>query len=110
MMKRKARWRIWAVICVLTIVLMAVYAYGISTESPQKPVNYSVVLYEHTDNEWETLADGMSQAEKDLNIKVNYVYMGREDTASDQAAAIQTRLTDGGSGTEPIAVGHINIK
>ena len=75
MMKRKARWRIWAVICVLTIVLMVVYAYGISTESPQKPVNYSVVLYEHTDNEWETLADGMRQAEQDLNIKVNYVHM-----------------------------------
>ena len=98
MMKRKARWRIWAVICVLTIVLMVVYAYGISTESPQKPENYSVVLYEHTDNEWETLADGMSQAEKDLNIKVNYVYMGREDTASDQAAAIQKEIDAGSAG------------
>lgn len=97
-MKRKIHWRIWTVVCVLAIILLAVYAYGISTESPKKSVNYSVVLYENADNEWETLVDGMSQAEKDLNIKVNYVYMGREDTAEDQAAAIQKEIDAGAAG------------
>ena len=98
MMKRKVHWRIGLIIFALAVVLLAVYAYGISSESPQKPVNYSVVLYEHTDNEWETLADGMSQAEKDLNIKVNYVYMGKEDAAADQAAAIQKEIDGGAEG------------
>lgn len=98
MMKRKVHWRIGLIIFALAVVMLAVYAYGISSESPQKPVNYSVVLYEYTDNEWETLADGMNQAEKDLNIKVNYVYMGKEETAADQAAEIQKEIDGGAEG------------
>ena len=41
---------------------------------------------------------GNGQAEEDLNIHVNYVYLAKDDTALEQAAVIRRELRNGSSG------------
>ena len=43
-----------------------------------------MILYQNTEDEWGTLIQGIMQAEEDLNVDVNYIYLSENDTAEDQ--------------------------
>lgn len=98
-MQRKKSWMIWTVILSAVIILAVSYYYGAVREtSDEKPSYYSVILYQNADNEWETLIDGIRQAEEDFKVRVNYVTMGQNDTAQEQIELIKREAASGVSG------------
>lgn len=98
-MQRKKSWMVWAVIFAAVIILGVSYYYGAVRETSDKtPSSYSVILYQNMDNEWETLMDGIRQAEKDFKVRVNYIVMSPKDTAREQAELIEREAASGVSG------------
>lgn len=98
-MLRQIRWKIWAVICAAVIILAIVYYYGVIQENiGGAPAVYSVVLYQHTDNEWDTLMEGVDQAEDDFNVKIRYATLGERDSVQDQLQIIEREALAGASG------------
>lgn len=63
-----------------------------------KPTQYSVILYQNADNEWQALTEGIVQAEDDLHADVSYVYLSRDDTAQIQAEAVRKEIESGAAG------------
>ena len=60
-------WKIQVVILLAVLVLCGFYYYGVTRVTPEKErETYSVILYQHTDNEWAALMQGVRQAEKDF--------------------------------------------
>lgn len=98
MTRRRFHWRIWTVFLAAAVILAGLYYYGVFARKRKAPVVYSVILYQNTLDEWGTLVEGMVQAEEDLNIHVNYVYLAKDDTALEQAAVIRRELRNGSSG------------
>lgn len=98
-MLRQKRWKVWAAVLAAVLILGFVYYLGINRDTEKaEPPTYSVILYQHTDNEWDTLIDGIRQAEKDKDVNVNYVTMAKEDTAKDQALLVQQEIDNGTAG------------
>lgn len=86
-------WKIQVVILLAVLVLCGSYYYGVTRVTPQKErETYSVILYQHTDNEWAALTQGVHQAEEDFDLEVNYITMGSEDNGQDQAELIKREL------------------
>lgn len=98
MMRRRFHWRIWTVFLAAAVILAGLYYYGVFARKRKAPVVYSVILYQNTLDEWGTLVEGMTQAEEDLNIHVNYVYLAKEDTVAEQVSVIRRELRNGSSG------------
>lgn len=98
MTKKKYPWRIWTVFLMAAVILGILYYYGIFAQQKEKTPVYSVILYQNTNDEWTTLVEGTEQAEEDLDIHINYVYLAKEDTAEEQAAAIRREINGGTSG------------
>lgn len=98
-MFREMKWKIRVSILAAVIVLGLVYYYGIIHNMPEavRP-NYSVILYQNTDNEWATLMEGVKQAEEDLEVNVNYITMSANDRALDQFEMIGREVKSGVSG------------
>lgn len=97
-MRKKYQWHIGAVFVTAAVILGALYYYGIFVGKKKQPAVYSVILYQNTNDEWSTLVEGTEQAEEDLDIDVNYVYLARDDTAQEQAAAVRREINAGSSG------------
>lgn len=86
-------WKIQVVILLAVLVLCGSYYYGVTRVTPQKErETYSVILYQHTDNEWAALTQGVHQAEEDFDLEVNYITMGSEDNGQDQVELIKREL------------------
>lgn len=84
--------KIWMVILLVVLVMFSFY-YGVMRENPKKErETYSVILYQHTDNEWAALMQGIRQAEKDYDLEVNYITMGSDDDGEDQIELIKREL------------------
>ena len=94
MTKKKYPWRIWTVFLMAAVILGILYYYGIFAQQKEKTPVYSVILYQNTNDEWTTLVEGTEQAEEDLDIHINYVYLAKEDTAEEQAASILFLVSD----------------
>ncbi len=108
-MVQKMRWKLWVVI--VGAALLAVFYYSaIQGETEKEPDNYSVILYQHTDNEWAIFTEGMKQAEDDLRIKVNYITMGENDTAKDQVNMIEREIKAGADGILIAAVDSDSLR
>lgn len=98
-MLKQIRWKIWVVIFAAVLMLGISYYYGAVRETPEKDTGfYSVILYQHTDNEWATLYEGIRQAEEDFKVKVNYSTLGQNDTSEDQIRLIEREINAGSSG------------
>lgn len=104
MIKKKYQWHIWAVFVMAAVILGILYYYGVFAQKSENTAVYSVILYQNTNDEWTTLMEGTEQAEEDLNINVNYVYLAKGDTAEEQAAAIRREINAGSSGILMAAV------
>lgn len=97
-MKKHRQWLLWLLILIALAVLGVAYYYGTKGQQEEKRASYSLVLYQNTDDEWATLAEGAAQAEEDLKVDVNYVYLSPEDSAREQAGAVKREIENGASG------------
>lgn len=96
---RRIQGKIWAVILAAVLIVGGLYYLEIIQESRgREPAVYSVILYQNMDNEWESLVDGINQAEDDLDVTVRYVYLKEGATAEDQAEMIEREVSAGASG------------
>ena len=98
MKKKRYQWQIVGILLTAAVILGGLYYYGIFARQGERPAVYSVILYQNTNDEWDTFIEGTEQAEEDLDINVNYVYLARDDTAEEQAAAVRREIQAGSSG------------
>lgn len=98
MIKKRLQWRLGILLTTAALILAGLYYYGVYAHQKKAPPVYSVILYQNTLDEWGTLTEGAKQAQEDLNIHVNYVYLEKGDTATEQAEAIRRELREGSDG------------
>lgn len=98
-MGRLKYWRGFIAVLAAVIILGVVYYYGAvgKNKNTEQPL-YSVVLYEDSPNEWNTLMEGIDQAEKDFEVDIRYVTMGNARTAKEQMDMINREVQEGASG------------
>lgn len=98
-MGRLKYWRGFIAVLAAVIILGIVYYYGAvgKNKNTEQPL-YSVVLYEDSPNEWNTLMEGIDQAEKDFEVDIRYVTMGNARTAKEQMDMINREVQEGASG------------
>lgn len=110
-MRRHKYEAVWILIIAATLVLGVAYYYGTVAEKVEKePAVYSVVLYQNTDNEWETLMDGIDQAKKDYRVKIRYANLAEKDTAVEQMEMIEHEIQAGAQGIVLAAVDSRGLK
>lgn len=97
-MFRRIHWKIWVFVLAAVLFLAGFYYSELQGEKKKSPDHYSVILYQHTDNEWAIFTEGMKQAEEDLGVKVNYITMGEKDTAEEQMEIIAREIGAGADG------------
>lgn len=69
-----------------------------------------MILYQNTEDEWGTLIQGIMQAEEDLNVDVNYIYLSENDTAEDQIKEVNKEIRGKSSGILMAAVNSREIQ
>lgn len=62
------------------------------------PYQFSVILYQYTDNDWRSLMGGLNQAEKDENVVINFVTMPLDGTAEQEIELIEREVENGTEG------------
>ena len=98
-MGRLKYWRGFIAALAAVITLGVVYYYGaVYKDKNAEQALYSVVLYEDSPNEWDTLMEGINQAEKDFEVDIRYVTMGNARTAKEQMDMIKREIQDGANG------------
>ncbi len=86
-------------VLVAAVILGMIYYYGVVHENENKEKGiYSVILYENTANEWNTLMEGINQAEKDFNVHIRYVSMGNARTSEEQVEMVKREVREGTMG------------
>lgn len=110
MKKKRFQWKSLAILLVAVITLGGLYYYGVFVRKKEIPSVYSVILYQETEDEWGTLIQGIMQAEKDLKVDVNYIYLSENDTAEDQIKAVNKEIREKSSGILMAAVNSEGIQ
>lgn len=110
MKKKRFQWKSLAILLVAVITLGGLYYYGVFVRKKEIPSVYSVILYQETEDEWGTLIQGIMQAEKDLKVDVNYIYLSENDTAEDQIKAVNKEICEKSSGILMAAVNSEGIQ
>ncbi|MCI7814095.1 MAG: substrate-binding domain-containing protein [Lachnospiraceae bacterium] len=60
--------------------------------------NYSVILYQNTENDWRSLLEGIKQAAYDAQVDVNYVTLPQNGTAEDAISLLKREEENGAEG------------
>lgn len=110
MKKKRFQWKSLAILLAAVITLGGLYYYGVFVRKKEIPSVYSVILYQETEDEWGTLIQGIMQAEKDLKVDVNYIYLSENDTAEDQIKAVNKEIREKSSGILMAAVNSQEIQ
>lgn len=110
MKKKRFQWKSLAILLAAVITLGGLYYYGVFVRKKEIPSVYSVILYQETEDEWGTLIQGIMQAEKDLKVDVNYIYLSENDTAEDQIKAVNKEIREKSSGILMAAVNSEGIQ
>ena len=79
MKKKRFQWKSLALLLAAVTALGGLYYYGVFARKKESSDVYSVILYQNTEDEWGTLIQGIMQAEEDLNVDVNYIYLSEND-------------------------------
>lgn len=95
-----------ALICfgLIMMVLWVYYSAVFGEKAPEKKKEISVVLYDAGDGGWESLMEGMKQAEEDFAVSIHYVTMKAGVTGEEQIKVVQQELEDGAAGVLLAAV------
>lgn len=110
MKKKRFQWKSLAILLAAVITLGGLYYYGVFVRKKEIPSVYSVILYQETEDEWGTLIQGIMQAEKDLKVDVNYIYLSENDTAEDQIKVVNKEIREKSSGILMAAVNSQEIQ
>lgn len=92
--------RYTAMICfgLIGLIIWIFFRMTMGTEEPKEPINISVVLYHTQSNGWESLQEGMKQAEDDFSVNINYVIMREGADGEEQLATIEREIEGGAQG------------
>lgn len=110
MKKKRFQWKSLALLLAAVIALGGLYYYGVFARKKESSDVYSVILYQNTEDEWGTLIQGIMQAEEDLNVDVNYIYLSENDTAEDQMKEVNKEIRGKSSGILMAAVNSREIQ
>jgi len=91
---------ITAFICLglMALVLWVYYGAVFGVKAPVKKKEISVVLYDAGDGGWESLVEGMKQAEEDFAVNIHYVVAKAGAIGEEQAELVQQEVDNGASG------------
>lgn len=89
-----------AVVCFgLMLIVLWVYYGAVFGEKPiEKKKEFSVVLYHSGDDGWESLVEGMKQAEDDFAVKINYITAKEGMTGEEQLELVKQEIAGGAEG------------
>ena len=89
-----------AVICFgLMLIILSVYYRAVFGEHPvEKKKEFSVVLYHAGVDGWESLIEGMKQAEDDYAVKMHYITAKEGMTEEEQLELVRQELANGKDG------------
>ena len=89
-----------ALVCfgLIMMVLWVYYSAVFGEKMPEKKKEISVVLYDAGDGGWESLMEGMKQAEEDFAVNIHYVTVKADVTGEEQVAVVQQEMADGAAG------------
>ncbi|MDO4323452.1 MAG: substrate-binding domain-containing protein [Lachnospiraceae bacterium] len=65
---------------------------------PKATEQYSVILYQYTDNDWTSLLEGIRQAEEDEGVVVNYVTTSLEASPENELELVKREIENGAEG------------
>lgn len=91
---------ITALVCfgLIVMVLWVYYGAVFGEKIPEKKKEISVVLYHAGDGGWESMMEGMKQAEEDFSVNIHYVTAKEGATAEEQIELVRQEIADGASG------------
>ncbi len=78
--------------------LLLFLIYAPARQTPPASGPYSVILYQYTDNDWDSLLEGIRQAEKDADAVVNYVTMPLSGTPEQELELLNREIANGAAG------------
>ena len=89
-----------ALVCfgLIMMVLWVYYSAVFGEKIPEKKKEISVVLYDAGDSGWQSLMEGMKQAEEDFAVNIHYVTTKPGVSGEEQAKIVQQELEDGAAG------------
>lgn len=89
-----------ALICLglIALILGTFFSVAFGKEEPKSQKEVSVILYSAGSDGWESLQEGLKQAEDDFSVNINYVLLRADATAGEQFAAIEREIENGAQG------------
>ena len=89
-----------AIVCFgLMLIILSVYYRAVFGEHPaEKKKEFSVVLYPAGADGWESLIEGMKQAEDDFAVKMHYITAKEGMTEEEQLELVRQELVNGSDG------------
>lgn len=82
----------------LVIVIIAA-AYGMSDAGKEETVyTVSVIVDDSNNDRWNAMREGLEQAARDNNIRLNYVFSGKFSSVDEELDLIQREIKDGADG------------
>lgn len=89
-----------AAVCILLIlIILAGFLDAVVGEkTPKKQTEISAILYDAGSDGWESLIQGMKQAEDDFSVNINYVVMRTDDGGEEQLELIRREIENGAQG------------
>lgn len=100
MHKRNLRVTYTGMICMglIAFILWMFFQMTVGSKEPEKQKEISVILYHVNSDGWESLQEGMKQAEDDFSVNINYVIMRQGADGEEQLAAINREIENGADG------------
>ena len=98
--KKNPEVAITAFVCLslMALVLWVYYGAVFGVKTPTKKKEISVVLYDAGDGGWESLMEGMKQAEEDFVVSIHYVIAKAGTTGEEQMELVKQELDNGAAG------------
>lgn len=100
MSRKKRKMSYTSIICWVLIgfIIWTFFAMTMSTEEPTKQKEISAILYHTNKDGWESLQEGMKQAEDDFSVNINYVILRENASAEEQIEALEKEIANGADG------------
>ena len=100
MSKGKLRVIYTTIICVglIMLILWMFFKMSVGSEKLVNQKEISVILYYSGKDGWESLQEGMKQAEDDFSVNINYVVMREDADGDEQIAAVEKEIENGAEG------------
>ena len=98
--KRNPEVVITALIC-FGLIMMVLWVYSgavFGVKAPVKKKEISVVLYDAGEGGWQSLMEGMKQAEEDFAVNIHYVTAKSGTTGEEQGELVQQEIDGGAAG------------